>query len=73
MGLDIKLTSQYVFSMPQAAAKLEVLPRTHKEKKTARMVIAGLAALLACAGAAGWMMYTPRDSSQPITRRWMDI
>jgi membrane fusion protein, multidrug efflux system len=44
--------------MPQAAtAKLEVLPRTQKEKKTVRMAIAGLAALLAVAAATGWAIY----------------
>ena len=44
--------------MPQAAPKLEVLSRAQNEKKTTRIVIAGLAALLACAGAAGWLIYT---------------
>ena len=44
--------------MPQAAAKLEVLARNQKEKKTARLVVAGLAALLSCGGAAGWATYS---------------
>ena len=44
--------------MPQAAAKFEVLPRTQKEKKTARILVAGLAALLVVAGATGWALYS---------------
>ncbi len=44
--------------MPQAAAKFEVLPRTQKEKKTARILVAGLAALLVAASATGWTLYS---------------
>jgi len=44
--------------MPQAVAKLEVVAPTQKEKKTARMVILGLAALLALGGAAAWALYS---------------
>jgi len=54
--LTNKLTGQYLLSMPQVA-KFEVLPATRKEKKTARLVIAGLAALVACGAAAGWAVY----------------
>ena len=36
--------------MPQAIAKLEVLSATQEDSKTSRMVIAGLAALMAAAG-----------------------
>ena len=43
--------------MPQAAAKLEVLSPKQTEKKTIRMAIAGLAALLVCGGATGWLLY----------------
>ena len=43
--------------MPQVA-QLEVLASTRKEKKTARMLIAGLAALLVCGAAAGWAVYS---------------
>ncbi|MDE3188389.1 MAG: HlyD family secretion protein [Acidobacteriota bacterium] len=43
--------------MPQAA-KLEVLSSTRKEKKTTRILVAGLAALLACAAATGWGVYS---------------
>jgi membrane fusion protein (multidrug efflux system) len=43
--------------MPQAA-KLEVLPTKRNEKKTTRMVIAGLAILLVCGAAAGWVLYS---------------
>jgi membrane fusion protein (multidrug efflux system) len=46
------------FGMPQAAAKLEVLTAKRNEKKTARIVIASLAALLACGGATGWGVYS---------------
>lgn len=43
--------------MPQAAAKLEVLSRNQTDKRTTRLVMAGLVALLACGGAAGWAIY----------------
>ncbi len=43
--------------MPQAAAKLEVLSPKQTEKKTIRMAIAGLAALLLCGAASGWLLY----------------
>ena len=43
--------------MPQVA-KLEVLSSTRKETKTRRILIAGLAALLACGAAAGWAVYS---------------
>ena len=42
--------------MPQTAARLEVIA-PQKEKKTARLVIAGLAVVLAAGGAIGWAMY----------------
>jgi len=45
-------------SMPQATAKLEVISPTQKEKKTTRILILGLAALLACGGATGWGVYS---------------
>ena len=44
--------------MPQATAKLEVISPTQKEKKTTRILILGLAALLACGGATGWGVYS---------------
>jgi membrane fusion protein, multidrug efflux system len=45
--------------MPQDAIDLEVLPGAKKSgKKTARIVIAGLAVLLACAAATGWALYS---------------
>jgi membrane fusion protein (multidrug efflux system) len=43
--------------MPQVAAKLEAISPIKKEKKTARVVIMGLAALLVCVGASGWAVY----------------
>jgi membrane fusion protein (multidrug efflux system) len=43
--------------MPHATAKLEVVSAPQKEKKTARIVIAAVAALLACGGAAAWAVY----------------
>src|SRR5579859_1111119 len=43
--------------MPQAA-KLEVLSSTRKEKKTARIVIASLAFLLAAGAATAWAVYS---------------
>jgi membrane fusion protein (multidrug efflux system) len=46
------------FSMPQAAAKLEVLSAQRSEKKTTRIVVACLAALLVCGGATGWGIYS---------------
>ena len=49
--------------MPQATAKFEVLSRTHKDKKTARIVILGLAGLLACTGATGWGVYSQGHES----------
>ena len=48
--------------MPQAA-KLEVLSTARKEKKTARIVIAGLAILLAVGSATGWALYSQRFES----------
>jgi membrane fusion protein (multidrug efflux system) len=48
--------------MPQAA-KLEVLSTARKEKKTARLVIAGLAILLAVGSATGWALYSQRFES----------
>ena len=48
--------------MPQAA-KLEVLSTARKEKKTARIVIAGLAILLAVGSATGWAVYSQRFES----------
>ena len=44
--------------MPQATAKLEVLSAAPPRNKTARLVLAGLAALLACGAAAGWAVYS---------------
>src|SRR5579862_8335321 len=44
--------------MPQAAAKFEVLPQTQKERRTARILAAGLAALLVAAGGTGWGLYS---------------
>src|SRR5215469_10417349 len=49
--------------MPQATAKLEVISPAQKEKKTVRIVILGLAALLAAAGAAGWGVYSQGHES----------
>ena len=49
--------------MPQAAIKLEVLPSTQREKKTVRIVIAVLAAVLACGAATGWALYLQRYQS----------
>ena len=43
--------------MPQVA-KLEVLPTTRNEKKTTRIVIAGLATLLVIGAATGWAVYS---------------
>ena len=43
--------------MPQVA-KLEVLPTTRNEKKTTRIVIAGLATLLGIGAATGWAVYS---------------
>ncbi len=43
--------------MPQVA-KLEVLSSTRKETKATRILIAGLAALLACGAAGGWGVYS---------------
>ena len=43
--------------MPQVA-KLEVLPTTRNEKKTTRIVIAGLATLLMIGAATGWAVYS---------------
>ena len=43
--------------MPQVA-KLEVLPTTRNEKKTTRIVIAGLATLLVIGAATGWALYS---------------
>ena len=40
------------------AATLEIVPETIKEKRTTRIVIAGLAAALACGAAAGWALYS---------------
>ena len=48
--------------MPQAA-KLEVLSTARKEKKTARIVIAGLAILFAVGSATGWALYSQRFES----------
>jgi membrane fusion protein (multidrug efflux system) len=45
------------FNMPQATAKLEVVSAPEKEKKTTRLIIAGIVALLVCAGGAAWAMY----------------
>jgi membrane fusion protein (multidrug efflux system) len=45
-------------SMPQAAPKLEVLSQKRNPNKTTRIVIASLAALLACGGATGWGVYS---------------
>ncbi len=39
------------------AAKLEVLPATKTENKKSRLLIAGLAALLACGAATGWAFH----------------
>lgn len=44
--------------MPQAAAKLEVLPRAEKKKNTTKILILTLASLLAAAAAVAWGMYT---------------
>src|SRR5215469_9703345 len=49
--------------MPQATAKLEVISPAQKEKKTVRIVILGLAAFLAAAGAAGWGVYSQGHES----------
>ena len=43
--------------MPQTA-KLEVLSGTRKDNKTTRILIASLAALLACGSATGWLVYS---------------
>lgn len=43
--------------MPQVAERFEVLSRNKTEKKTVPLVIAGIIALLACGGAAGWAIY----------------
>jgi membrane fusion protein, multidrug efflux system len=43
--------------MPQTA-ELEVLEEKQNDKKTKRILIAGLAALLACGGATGWGVYS---------------
>jgi membrane fusion protein, multidrug efflux system len=49
--------------MPQAAV-LEVLPGTKKNKKTTtRIVIAGLAAFLACGAGTGWAVYSSKYES----------
>jgi membrane fusion protein (multidrug efflux system) len=48
--------------MPQAA-KLKVLSTARKEKKTARIVIAGLAILLVVGSATGWALYSQRFES----------
>jgi membrane fusion protein (multidrug efflux system) len=40
------------------AAKLEVLSASRKEKKTTRILIASVAALLACGGVTGWGVYS---------------
>jgi len=42
------------------AMKLEVLSATRNEKNAPRILIAGLAALLACAAATGWALYSQR-------------
>jgi membrane fusion protein (multidrug efflux system) len=43
--------------MPQAAAKLEVVSVPEKQKKTTRLVVAGIVALLVCAGGGAWALY----------------
>jgi membrane fusion protein (multidrug efflux system) len=48
--------------MPQAAI-FEVLTAKQKETKSTRLVIAGLATLLACGAATGWSLYTQRYES----------
>jgi membrane fusion protein (multidrug efflux system) len=48
--------------VPQAA-KLELLSTTRNEKKTTRIVMAGLAILLACGAAIGWAFYAQRYES----------
>jgi membrane fusion protein (multidrug efflux system) len=47
-------------SMPQATAKLEVLPATRdeKQKKTARIAVVAVAALLAAGAATTWAVYS---------------
>jgi membrane fusion protein (multidrug efflux system) len=60
--LDIKLTSQYVFGMAQAAT-LEMPSPTQTPNKTRRFVIAGLVALLAMGSATGWAVYAGRYES----------
>jgi membrane fusion protein, multidrug efflux system len=44
--------------MPQASAKLEVVPAVQKKTNTARIVILSLAALVACGGAAALAVYS---------------
>ena len=46
--------------MSSQHARLEVLPAATKGKKPARIVIASLAALLACGAATGWALYSQR-------------
>jgi membrane fusion protein, multidrug efflux system len=57
MGIDKKLTGQYLLSMPQVA-KLEVLTTVPKDKRSTRILIALVAALLLGASAAAWAVYT---------------
>jgi membrane fusion protein (multidrug efflux system) len=56
-SVDIKLTSQYVSSMPQAL-EFEMPPKAQKEKKTRRILFASLFGLLMCGGATGWAVYS---------------
>ncbi len=48
--------------MPHVAP-IEVLPSTQKENRTTRLVIAGLAVLLACGAATGWTLFSQRYES----------
>jgi membrane fusion protein (multidrug efflux system) len=49
--------------MPQVSPKLEVLPRTETNKKASRMVIGGLAVVLAAGAATAWGIYSSRYES----------
>ena len=56
--VDKKPTGQYVSPMTQAVLQIEPFPREEKKSSAKRIAVAGLAALLACAGATGWGVYT---------------
>jgi membrane fusion protein (multidrug efflux system) len=56
-AVDKKLTGQYVSIMAHAAI-VEVISEKRSGKKTRRMVMAGIAALLACGAATAWGVYS---------------